>query len=113
MENKEDIVRNWLPRYTGVPLEDFSKYILLTNFDKATSGAWTFNGNNGATDDGFYCSYGLAIQLIPAPGTNCRDDLSGTGRRLLGHAGEAYRVRSGLWFDPVRRTGIAGVGTSA
>ncbi|WP_338502746.1 serine hydrolase [Sphingomonas kaistensis] len=72
-----------------------------------TSPAWTFNGNNGATDEGFYCSYGLAIQLIPAPGTNCRDDLSGTGRRLLGHAGEAYRVRSGLWFDPVRRTGIA------
>ena len=72
-----------------------------------TSPAWTFNGSNGATDDGFYCSYGLAIQLSPAPGANCRDDLSGTGRRLLGHAGEAYRVRSGLWLDPVRRTGIA------
>ena len=33
MENKEDIVRNWLPRYTGVALEDFGQYILLTNFD--------------------------------------------------------------------------------
>jgi AMP nucleosidase len=29
---KEDIIRNWLPRYTGVPLENFGKYILLTNF---------------------------------------------------------------------------------
>ena len=32
MENKKDIVANWLPRYTGTPLEKFGKYILLTNF---------------------------------------------------------------------------------
>ena len=32
MESKEEIVSNWLPRYTGVALEDFGKYILLTNF---------------------------------------------------------------------------------
>lgn len=32
MESKQEIVENWLPRYTGVPLEEFSEYILLTNF---------------------------------------------------------------------------------
>jgi len=32
MTNKEEIVRNWLPRYTGQPLEAFGQYILLTNF---------------------------------------------------------------------------------
>lgn len=32
MQNKQEIVKNWLPRYTGVPLEGFGKYILLTNF---------------------------------------------------------------------------------
>ncbi|MBU0765962.1 MAG: AMP nucleosidase [Bacteroidetes bacterium] len=32
MKTKEDIVNNWLPRYTGISLEDFGKYILLTNF---------------------------------------------------------------------------------
>ncbi|MDC0303505.1 AMP nucleosidase [Flavobacteriales bacterium] len=32
MKNKEDIVKNWLPRYTGVEVEAFGKYILLTNF---------------------------------------------------------------------------------
>jgi AMP nucleosidase len=32
MLSKEDIVKNWLPRYTGVPLENFGHYILLTNF---------------------------------------------------------------------------------
>ncbi|BAV04663.1 AMP nucleosidase [Filimonas lacunae] len=32
MKTKEEIVNNWLPRYTGEKLENFSKYILLTNF---------------------------------------------------------------------------------
>ena len=32
MKTKHDIVSNWLPRYTGTPLESFGKYILLTNF---------------------------------------------------------------------------------
>lgn len=32
METKEEIVKDWLPRYTGTPLEDFGEYILLTNF---------------------------------------------------------------------------------
>jgi AMP nucleosidase len=34
METKEDIVQNWLPRYTGTNLEDFGKFVLLTNFNK-------------------------------------------------------------------------------
>ncbi|UOG76598.1 AMP nucleosidase [Hymenobacter tibetensis] len=32
MKTKSDIVENWLPRYTGVPLKEFGQYILLTNF---------------------------------------------------------------------------------
>ncbi|MGW8121203.1 AMP nucleosidase [Roseivirga echinicomitans] len=32
MKTKQEIVENWLPRYTGVPNEDFGEYILLTNF---------------------------------------------------------------------------------
>ncbi|MFC2081176.1 AMP nucleosidase [Bacteroidota bacterium] len=33
MKTKKEIVENWLTRYTGQKLEDFGKYILLTNFD--------------------------------------------------------------------------------
>lgn len=33
MKTKEEIVHNWLPRYTGMHLEDFGEYILLTNFN--------------------------------------------------------------------------------
>ncbi len=32
MNTKSEIVKDWLPRYTGRPLADFGKYILLSNF---------------------------------------------------------------------------------
>ncbi|MFC6999477.1 AMP nucleosidase [Rufibacter roseus] len=32
MKTKQEIVENWLPRYTGRPLNEFGEYILLTNF---------------------------------------------------------------------------------
>ena len=34
MHTKQEIVENWLPRYTKRSLEDFGDYILLTNFTK-------------------------------------------------------------------------------
>jgi CubicO group peptidase (beta-lactamase class C family) len=67
---------------------------------------WGFDGRNGETDDGFYCAYGLSIQTLPIRQAGCRDDLFG-GRTVIGHAGAAYRVRSGLWVDPAKGTGIA------
>ena len=33
MKTKQEIAENWLPRYTGQRLDDFGKYILLTNFN--------------------------------------------------------------------------------
>lgn len=33
MKTKQEIVENWLPRYTGIAIKDFGKDILLTNFD--------------------------------------------------------------------------------
>lgn len=37
MKSKEEIVNNWLPRYTGEDLDNFGKYILLTNFSNYVS----------------------------------------------------------------------------
>lgn len=34
LKTKAGIVANWLPRYTGRPLEEFTDYIILTNFSK-------------------------------------------------------------------------------
>lgn len=77
-----------------------------------TTPVWRFDGDNGDTENGFYCSYGLAVQTlatkrgdVPAP--ECHDDPFGDGRLRIGHAGEAYGLRSGLWLDMKRRTGVA------
>lgn len=32
MRTKLDIAKNWLPRYTGTPIDQFGDYLLLTNF---------------------------------------------------------------------------------
>jgi len=34
MKTRHEIVENWLPRYTGVPLNEFGDHILLTNFQR-------------------------------------------------------------------------------
>ena len=44
MDTKLEIAKNWLPRYTGMPLEMFGDYILITNFkDYVTKFADRFN----------------------------------------------------------------------
>ncbi len=69
---------------------------------------WVFDGGNGETEGGFYCSYGLAVQTLATPNLHeCHDDPFGDGVRRIGHAGEAYGLRSGLWIDTKRRNGVA------
>lgn len=77
---------------------------------------WTFNGANGKTyeedeaDDasrGFICAYGLASQTLATPQAGCNDNPFGDGIRRVGHAGDAYGLKSGLWIDPASGTGVA------
>lgn len=77
------------------------------SFAAMTAPVWTFNGSNGETEGGFYCAYGLAVQILPVAAAGCNDALFGLGRAMIGHAGDAYGVRSGLWIDPARGAGIA------
>jgi CubicO group peptidase (beta-lactamase class C family) len=88
-------------RHRGQP------FVSAASIAAITQPQWRFNGSNGETEKGFYCAYGLAIQTLPVPVKGCRDDLFGKGRVMIGHAGEAYRVRSGLWVDQKRGVGIA------
>jgi CubicO group peptidase (beta-lactamase class C family) len=60
---------------------------------------WRFNGRNGDTDEGFYCTYGLATQTLSTPTAGCKDDPAGDKVHWVGHAGDAYGLRSGLWID--------------
>ena len=54
----------------------------------------------------FFCRFGLSVQIT---GTDpaCPDDFFRDGRMRIGHAGEAYALRSGLWIDPATGRGIA------
>ena len=45
LKTKEAIVANWLPRYTGRPLDDFTGYIILTNFSKYLQMFSDWHGN--------------------------------------------------------------------
>lgn len=69
--------------------------------------AWRYDGSNGDTSNGFYCQYGLGMTMLPTAHDICADDLFGDGRPRVGHAGDAYGLRSGLWIDRVKGTGVA------
>lgn len=58
MKTKKEITQNWLPRYTGVALKDFGKYILLTNFDHYLS---VFSELTGAKIEGINKPFQIAI----------------------------------------------------
>ena len=78
---------------------------------------WRFDGSNGQTDGGFYCSAGNGTHQIPSKVPGCADDMGTNGAILTGHAGDAYGMKSGLWIDRNRGRGIAyfatGVGDPA
>lgn len=71
--------------------------------------AWRFDGGNGARDgeSATICAYGHAAQQLPTPVQGCADDMGTEGRVLVGHAGDAYGLKSGLWIDRARGLGIA------
>ena len=81
------------------------------SFAQLTTPQWRFDGSNGLGEDGtasgFFCAYGLAVQSVGGGGPGCHDDLFGDRRTRLGHAGDAYGLKSGLWVDPQTGQGLA------
>jgi CubicO group peptidase (beta-lactamase class C family) len=68
---------------------------------------WTFDGSNGDSEQGLWCRYGLASQQIASAMRGCRDDPGLPKGAWVGHLGEAYGLRSGLWIDRASGTGLA------
>lgn len=76
---------------------------------------WTFDGANGVTHEedtgggqhkAFFCQYGLAVQTLATPVQGCGDDPFGDRVARVGHSGDAYGLRSGLWLDRQAGTGV-------
>ena len=65
MKTKQDIVQNWLPRYTGEQLESFGKFILLTNFSNYVRmfSEWTGSAITGI-DKPMQCCTAEGITII-------------------------------------------------
>ncbi len=70
---------------------------------------WRYDGGNGDTMRGYHCAYGLGVMMTAVPGApaDCHDDPFGDGVMRIGHSGEAYGLRSGLWVDPATGRGVA------
>lgn len=65
MISKQQIVTNWLPRYTGQSLKNFGNYILLTNFSNYVSSfAEIFNTEVIGIDKPFQCATAENITII-------------------------------------------------
>jgi len=84
---------------------DGRRFLSQASIEEMLRPHWRFDDANGDTENGFYCGYGLGVQILP--NRDCRDDISGTGTILVGHAGDAYRVKSGLWIDRRAGRGVA------
>ena len=87
-------------------------FLKAASFAELIKPQWRFDGGNGVgenglVEDGFFCAYGLAVQTIGNGGTGCKDDGFGDGRERIGHAGEAYGLKSGLWVDRKAGKGTA------
>jgi len=55
----------------------------------------------------FFCEYGPAMHQIEVSDVECQDRLFSDGLVRIGHAGEAYGLRSGLWYSRATNKGFA------
>jgi CubicO group peptidase (beta-lactamase class C family) len=94
---------------TGQMFLRFGKgFLLPSSFAELIGPQWRYDGSNGKgetglSENGFFCAYSLAVQMLANPG--CKDDPFGDGTKRVGHAGEAYGLKSGLWMTT--QTGMA------
>jgi len=75
---------------------------------------WEYNGRNGLTyeedsDDhqpGFFCHWGMGMQILATRAEGCRDDPFGDRVARIGHSGTAYGVQAGMWLDREHGLGV-------
>ena len=101
------ISMNDLARIGQLLIKQGQGFLKPASFTEMVKPQWRYNGKNGETENGFWCAYGLGVQTLATGPESCRDDPFGDRAVRIGHPGEAYGLRSGLWVDPKAKTGIA------
>ena len=79
-----------------------------------TTPLWQYDGRNGLTfeedsDDhqpGFFCRWGMGMQILATHAEGCRDDPFADGVARIGHSGTAYGVQAGIWLDREHSSGV-------
>lgn len=71
------------------------------SFAELTRAQWRFNGANGDDDKGYFTAFGLSVQRIE----------QADGTVWIGHPGEAYGLRAGLWVDRAGGNGVVRIST--
>ncbi len=66
-------------------------------FAEMTRAQWLFNGTNGDDDSSYFKAFGLGVHIHK----------DSKGATWIGHVGEAYSLRAGLWVNPATRKGFA------
>ena len=72
MNTKQEIVENWLPRYTDTPLDEFGKYILLVNFEDYLKIMNCLNLVNLLIDRAREAALGTRFSKRTPPPSRCR-----------------------------------------
>jgi AMP nucleosidase len=119
MQHKSDIVRDWLPRYTGRALDAFGRYILLTNFTEyVESFATRFGVPVVGTDLPIQSATHADLTILnfgmgSAMAATVMDLLSAVGPKavlFLGKCGGLKKTKVGDFILPI--AAIRGEGTS-
>jgi CubicO group peptidase (beta-lactamase class C family) len=77
-------------------LRDGAPLLSPKSFAEMIGPVWTFDGKNGADDNGYFTGYGLGVHWLSDK----------QGNRWFGHVGEAYSLRAGFWINPTERRGF-------
>ncbi len=78
-----------LAKVGQVLLKDGNPLLTKKSFAEMVGPVWTFDGSNGDDDKGYFKAYGLGVHWLD-------DDKGG---QWIGHVGEAYSLRAGLWVN--------------
>lgn len=71
---------------------------------------WTFDGTNGDTEEGYFCAYTLGMHILNndrGSHADCNNDSFDNDYTYWGHSGDAYSLKSGLWFTDGDYSGTA------
>lgn len=74
--------------------------ITPASFAEMTRAQWRFDGHNGDDDHGYFTAFGLGVHRIER-----------AGQIWLGHSGEAYGLRAGLWVNLEQHQGVLRIAT--